>query len=556
MTEKDFIAKLDELRNLPNETEIFELFELKEEKGNSFSSHEMGKYFSALSNEANLKNADCAWLIFGVEDKHRKIVGTEYNNGKSGLDNLKQHIADNTTDRISFIEIHELKLPDGRVIMFQIPPAPCGVPTTWKGHYYGRNGSSISSLSPEKRRRIESQTEKDWSAEICPDARISDLDPDAIAKAGENYKVKFPDKTVEVNAWSNTTFLNKAKITIQGKITRTAIILLGKEESEHFLSPADIKIRWVLKDSLGIEKDYQIESCPFILAVDKIYSKIRKLKYRYIREGTLFPDEIDQYEPFVIREAINNCIAHQDYSLAGRINVIESEDQLIFTNVGSFIPDSVEKVIQDDAPEEKYRNKFLATAMVNLNMVDTIGSGIKKMFLFQKNRFFPLPEYDFSDNKVKVTITGKVLDMDYADVLARDNDLTLEEIIMLDKVQKRKLLNESENKHLRKKGLIEGKKPNVRISLKLAQKIGRKVEYSKAKGLDKSKQLELILSYIKDHEYAERKDIDNLLWNILSNLPDDKQKKVRINNLISELRRNGEIRNDGSDTKPRWILSN
>lgn len=553
MTETDLIAKLSELRSLPAETEVVEF----KEANRGYDFRKLGKYFSALTNEANLKNTNCAWLVFGVEDKRKSIIGSNFRTAKKDLHNLKKEIADQTTNRITFIEIHELNLPEGRVVMFQIPSAPRGMPVAFQGHYYARDNESLGSLNIEEIERIRKQiVEQDWSAEICPDATIADLDSDAIAEARENYKIKFPSKVAEVNAWNDITFLNKAKITIQGKITRAAIILLGKEEAEHFGSPADIKIRWVLKDSLGIEKDYQIESCPFILAVDRIYSKIRKLKYRYMREGTLFPDEVEQYEPFVIREAINNCIAHQDYTLGGRINVIESEDQLIFTNVGSFIPDSVEKVIRDDAPEEKYRNKFLATAMVNLNMVDTIGSGIRKMFNFQRARFFPLPEYDFSDNKVKVTITGKVLDMDYANVLARDNELTLEEIIMLDKVQKRKPLNELENKHLRKKGLIEGKKPNVRISLKLAQRTGQKVEYSKAKGLDKSKQLELILSYIKDHKYAERKDIDNLLWDILSNLMNDKQKKVRINYLISELRRSGKIRNDGSDTKPRWVLSN
>ena len=85
------------------------------------------------------------------------------------------------------------------------------------------------------------------------------------------------------------------------------------------------------------------------------------------------------------------------------------EDQLVFTNQGTFIPGSVEKVVIEDAPEEFYRNRFLATAMFNLKMVDTAGGGIKKMFHFQRVRFFPLPEYDLSNEKVKVTILGKIL---------------------------------------------------------------------------------------------------------------------------------------------------
>jgi ATP-dependent DNA helicase RecG len=552
MTEKDLTSTLNELRTLPSENEVFEVKEAK----NTYDSRKIGKYFSALSNEANLKGVEFAWLVFGVEDKNKSIVSSNFRPNKRDLHSLKKEIADQTTNRITFIEIYELNLPEGRVIMFQIPPAPKGIPIAFQGHYYARDNESLSSLNIEEIERIRKEVvEEDWSKIICPDATIEDLDHLAITKARENYKVKFPNKTVEVDSWNDCVFLNKAKITVQGKITRTAIILLGKEESEHFVNPADIKIRWILKDSSGIERDYQIESCPFILAVDKIYAKIRNLRYRYMKEGTLFPDEVDRYEPFIIREAINNCIAHQDYSLGGRINVVEGEDFLIFTNYGSFIPGSVEKVIQDDAPEERYRNKFLAAAMVNLNMVDTIGSGIRKMFNFQRARFFPLPEYDFSDKKVKVTVIGKVLDMDYASVLAKDPELTLEEIMMLDKVQKRKKISSEEVKHLKKKKLIEGIKPNYFISAKIAQTTGQKAAYTKARGFDKRKYLELITDCIRHNHNAERKDIDELLWNVLPDWMTDKQKKTKINHLLTGLSNKGKIKNTGTRNQSIWILT-
>ncbi|OGW14668.1 MAG: transcriptional regulator, partial [Nitrospirae bacterium GWA2_42_11] len=399
MTKQELINKLHELRRLPAETEVFEFKEAK----NGFDFAKLGKYFSALSNEANLKGRPYAWLIFGIKDKGRTIVGSRFRPGRKDLDSLKGELANKTTNRITFIEIHELCLPEGRVLMFQIPAAPKGIPIAFDGHYYGRDGEELSPLNLEEIERLRAQAApEDWSAAIVPDASIEDLDPAAIAKARENYRSKFPEQAKDVDRWNDITFLNKTKVTIKSKITRAAIILLGKTESEHFISPAEAKIRWVLKDARGNEKDYHIESCPLLLAVDKIYAKIRNLKYRYIKDGTLFPDEVDQYEPFVIREAINNCIAHQDYTRAGRINVVEMEDQLIFTNLGTFIPGSVEKVVKEDAPEENYRNRFLATAMFNLKMVDTVGGGIRKMFNYQRERFFPMPEYDLSRGKVKV----------------------------------------------------------------------------------------------------------------------------------------------------------
>jgi len=552
MTEKELRQTLQSLRDLTAENEIVEFKEAK----STYDFTKLGKYFSALSNEANLKGKAYAWLVFGIENKRHKIVDTKYRVQRKDLDSLKSEIANKTTNRITFIEIYELHEPEGRVILFQIPAAPKGIPIAFDGHYYGRDDEELSPLNLEEIERIRSQaTTEDWSAAIIPDASIEDLDEEAIQVARRNYKNKFPEKAAEVDKWDNVTFLNKAKVTIKGKITRSAIILLGKEESEHFINPAEAKIRWILKDGHGNDRDYAIFGCPLLLAVDKVYAKIRNLKYRYIKDGTLFPDEVNQYEPYTIREALNNCIAHQDYTKHGRINVVELDDQLIFTNLGNFIPGSVETVVTEDAPEEHYRNRFLATAMFNLKMVDTAGGGIKKMFNFQRERYFPMPDYDLSGGKVKVTIIGKVLDLEYARLLAQNPDLSLQEIILLDKVQKRQTLNEAEEKHLRTKKLIEGRKPNYFLALKVAQKTGQKASYSRNKAFEKKYYLDLIEKAVREHGSLDRKDIDDLLWKKLPDWMNDNQRKVKINHLISELRRDGKIKNQGSDAKPKWVLT-
>lgn len=410
-------------------------------------------------------------------------------------------------------------------------------------------------MNLEEIERIRAQaTTEDWSAAIIPDATLEDLDEEAVALARRNFKSKFPDKADEVDKWDDNIFLNKAKVTIKGKITKTAIILLGKDESEHFLNPAEVKIRWKLVDQQNNDVDYEIFGLPLILSVEKVFAKIRNIKYRYMQEGTIFPAEVSKYEPFSIREAINNCIAHQDYTRSARINVIEMEDQLVFTNHGTFIPGSVEKVVIEDAPEEFYRNRFLATAMFNLKMVDTAGGGIKKIFNFQRARYFPLPDYDLSDDKVKVAISGKILDMNYARLLAQHKDLTLDDIILLDKVQKKKKLSGSEEKHLKDRKLIEGRKPNYFIGINVAQKTGQKASYSKNKAFDKSYYLDLIEKAIKEHKSLERKDIDDLLWNKLPDWMEKQQKKNKINNLLSELRRSNKIENKGTYKMPKWVL--
>lgn len=550
MTQDDLYEILEKLCNLPGETEVVEFKEAK----NGFDFFKIGKYFSALSNEANLLGKQNAWLVFGVEDSFHKIVGSNFRVNRKDLDSLKSEIANKTNNRISFIEVHELKHKDGRVLMLQIPAAPRGMPVSFEGHYYGRDGEQLSPLNIEELERIRIQNiNTDWSSEIIKEATIKDLDEHAISVARKNYQDKFPEKSKEIMSWDDITFLNKSKIIIRGKITRTAIILLGKQESEHFISPSEIKIRWILKNSDGVEKDYAIECCPMLTAVDKIYHRIRNLKYRYLKTGSLTPEEVDQYEPYSIREAINNCIAHQDYNKGGRINVIETDDQLIFTNYGSFIPGSVEKVIREDAPEEFYRNRFLATAMVNLKMVDTIGSGIRKIFNYQRIRFFPMPDYDLSDNKVKVTITAKTLDLKYATILAQNEDLTLEQIMMLDKVQKGKKLLEAEEKYLKQHKLIEGRRPNYFISIDVAQKTGQKALYTKNKAFDKTYYFDLIENAIEQHTHIDRRVADELLWDRLPVWMDDDKKRNKITTLLTELRKANRIKNIGSDSKSKWV---
>lgn len=543
----------DVLNNLLSLTTENEVVEFKEAK-TQYDKNKLGKYFSALSNEANLKGQPQAWLLLGVKDD-KSVMGTSINDNQ--INEYKAEMANHTSPKLSFVNVHKVNYNGSDVLLLEIPAAPQGNPVSWKGFWYGRDGESLGALNINELDNIRNQNKTiDWSAQIIDGATLSDLDADAINKAREMFAIKNPKFKEQIPTWDDTSFLNKAKIAIKDKLTNSAILLLGKPESEHFLSPSTSKMSWILKDKDGLERDYQHFSCPLLLEVENVKSKIRNLKYRYIKDGSLFPDEVDQYDPYIIREALNNCIAHQDYSLGGKVNIIEKEDgTLTFSNMGSFIPVSVEKVIQSDAPESKYRNSFLANAMVNLNMIDTIGSGIKRMFVIQKNKYFPLPDYDFSNNKVQVKITGKVLDILYARKIAQMPDLTLNEIILLDKVAKQKILTDSDIKSLRAKKLIEGRKPNFHISSSVAIATGDKASYIKQRGFKDDHYKKMIIEYITKYRVASKKDIDKLLLDILPAILDENQKANKIRNIVYAMsKKDKSIENKGTTRYPQWIL--
>lgn len=504
----------------------------------------VGKYVSALSNEANLRRVDYAWLVYGVDNKSRRVVGTTAQAGQG----LKREIAQCTTGRHTIRDVFEVQAENGkRALLLQIPAAPRGIPIAWKGHWYGRNGESLCPLDLSKLEEIRRQNVgEDWSIATVPGARIEDLDPAAIAKAREQFAIRNPKYAAECHTWDDKTFLNKTKLTIKGKITRAALVLLGREEAEHFLNPAVAKIRWNLRTLENQDKDFEVFSIPFILATEEVQKKIRNLKYRYILdEQSLFPEEILRYEPFCIRELLHNCIAHQDYTRQGRINVVEFEDDhLVFSNCGTFIPQSVEAVVLSDAPEEVYRNPFLVEAMRNLNMIDTQGGGIKKIFNFQRDRYFPMPDYDFADEKVKATLTGRIINNTFARLLKTNPQLAITDIMVMDKVQKKQPIDSSDAEQLKRQGMLEGRKPNYFLSARAAEEMDDdaiKAQYIKNASFDNVYYQDMIINYLKKFKTASKAAFVELLQDKLSDSLNYEQKIRKISNLLARLRRNKKI---------------
>jgi len=526
-----------------------EIVEFKKAE-NNFDFDDLGKYFSALSNEANLRDKGSAWLVFGVHDKTREILGTSYKNSMKSLQKLKQDLSQHTTDNNTFRDIYELEVEGKRVLMFQIPAAPRGIPMAWQGHFYARRGESLAALDMNKYEEIRRQTvNEDWSKQIADGATITDLDEKAIMKAREGYKEHYPNQKKEVDGWSDEVFLNKAKITIDGKITHAAILLLGKPESLHFINHiGEIVWRLAGKDNVG-----QVFTIPFLLTTTEVMHKIRNYPFKLFPKNSFLPGEGMKYDSEVILEALHNSIAHQDYLENQRIIVIERENELEFRNCGGFFDGTYEDYITGERIPRKYRNQFLAQAMANIKMIDTEGFGIHKMFVSQKERWLPMPDYDKSDNdNVVLTLPGNVIDENYSLMLLENTNIDLTTAVLLDKVQKGKPISENAVKMLRKEKLIEGRKPHLYVSKFIANATDKQVEYTLKKGFNDAECQEWILKALNDHKVLNRKQINELLWNKLPiNFTED-QKIGKIGNLLTKLRKKSIIY---TDEKRLWHLS-
>ena len=550
------------LGEYPQENARCEWKEFKNLK-NSFCGNEKDDVISYVSAIANM---DGGHLVIGVKDKTLEIVGTDISRLTfNGQPANTQSATFKLTEQCTYLSSEGLSIEEfvtddtqKRVWIIHIPKHLPRRPVLAHKKAWQRIEDSLVEMTGERLAAILEgpiYNAKDWSAEIVHDATIDDLDEVAIAKARQMFKkVHSRIPAAEVNDWSVQTFLSKCGLSRNGGITRATIILLGKYESAFKLRPAVAQVTWTRRDANQDVVDYEHFTVPFILTVDEILSKIENLTLREMPGDTLFPDTMKQYDDYTIREALHNCIAHQDYELQQRINFVENPGYLYYSNAGSFIPGTLENALRNEEPQTYFRNECLCRAMVDFNMIDTVSRGIKKMFSEQWRRHFPMPDYEIDavKKKVVVRIYGNEINKRYTDLLKTNDTLTLWDCISLDAVQKGRAIHKDVAKDLLNRGLIEGEAPNYSISLGVAKDTRQLPSYTKTKGLDKGKLRQMILQYLENagDEGAKRDSIYEYIKDVLPSNKTEEQRLRSLGDLLKTMKTESLIKTDGRN----WFI--
>ena len=532
------------LREFPQENARCEWKEMKNLK-NLFAGDEKNDVISYVAAIANMEGGH---LVIGVQDKTLEIVGTDLSkfnlNAQSAVWKLLEHCTNLSSEGLS---IDEYTTEDSHktVWIIHIPKHLPRRPVYAHKKAWQRVEDSLVEMTPERLAAILEEPvfeAKDWSAEIVPNAVLTDLDELAVAKARVMFKKVHASKipAEEIDAWTVEELLSNSGIMIDGKLTRAAIILLGKPVSVFKLRPAVVEVTWTLRDERQEVVDYEHFTAPFILTVDQILSKIRNLTMGELPGGTLFPETMKQYDDYTIREALHNAIAHQDYTLQQRINFVENPGYLYYANGGSFIPGTLQNVLTTKGPQRYFRNECLCRAMVNFNMIDTVSRGIKKMFNEQWKRHFPMPDYEIDalNKEVGVKIYGNTINEKYTELLKENNTLTLEDCILLDAVQKRHRISEKDVVALLNRGLLEGDTSEYNISLDIAKKTRQLPYYTHNRGLDKAKLQHMILQYLQNAGSvgAKRDAIFDYLRDVLPRNKTPEQQERMVGNILAEMK--------------------
>ncbi len=554
MTEEELLAYIDNGCSRENEQCEWKDFKNLKHAVSGEAGDDIISYVSALS------NMEGGALVVGVNNKH-VIVGIQEFHDYTA-DNIRLRILGRcpNLDSEGFrIEPHTTTDTKKTVWIVRVPRHRPRLPVYAHDKAWQRIDDSLIQMRPERLAAIlaEPLDISDWSSHIVEDAGLEDLDVTALKLAREKFLEKHRNAAFAdaIRDWDARTFLDKAKITVQGRITRTALLLLGKQESSHFLLPAVAQITWKLA---GEETAYEHFGLPFLLTTTQVLRRIRNIPYKIFPQNQLLATEVGKYDTRVILEALHNCIAHQDYALYSRVLVTEQVDRLTFENAGTFYDGRPEDYFAGELTPKRYRNPMLAQAMVNLNMIDTVGRGIHTMLLSQRNRYFPLPDYSKSrQDNVVLDIFGHMIEENYTRLLMEQKDLPLNTVILLDRVQKRLPITNDAVAMLKRAGLIEGRKPNYFVSASVAAATDNTAGYMRNMGLKKDSLKEFVLGHIRQFGPTPRKKLEELLFSMLPAVLDPVKKQNKVKNLLTEMRsKDGTIRSLGKGPTALWVINN
>ena len=372
-TETEILQKLRDLLQLKSETEVVEF----KHAASQYSIDEIGKYFSALSNEANLKGEEYGWMVFGIEDKTHVIKGTAFKPSRVALDELKKLIADQTNNRITFEEIYEVKANEHRVILFQIPAAPMGIPIAYQGHYYGRDGESLVALNIQEIEKIRAQYVDTCYETMIAKANVSADDVLRLLDYQKLFELLRRDlptsKEAILERMTTLEFINKRSGGYD--ITNMGALLLARSfDNFSHLQNRRVAIRKYEGTNNRVCSMEQFSSAGYAVGFINMVRFI-ELQTQEAELIEILRDTKSAYPTVAIREFVANALVHQDFDIAGmQIAVEVFKNRLVITNPGASL-NEVDRLI--DLPARS-RNEKLAQAMYTLRLCERRGTGVDR----------------------------------------------------------------------------------------------------------------------------------------------------------------------------------
>ncbi len=474
-----------------------EHFEFKEAK-HRYDFKELVKYCVALANEGGGR------IILGVTDKRpRQIVGTK---AFLDLERTKASLTDLVRLRI---DAKEISHPSGRVLVFQVPSRPIGMPVHYEGRYFMRSGDRLVPMFPDMLKRIFDEAGPDYTAEICSKAKFSDLDPISI----EDFRNRWIQKSrnEKLHVLSPEQLLSDAEVLSSEGLTYAALILFGRREAlGRLLAQAEIIFEYRSTSTTGPAQDRHEFRQGFFSFYDELWKLINLRNDRqHFQDGFLIWD-ILTFNESAIREAILNAVSHRDYRNGGSVFVRQYPRRLEIVSPGGFPPGiTQENILWEQAP----RNRRIAEAFARCGLVERSGQGMNRIYEVCIRESKPKPDFTHTDAyHVWLTLNGEVQHPEFLRFLEklgkeRLESFTTQDLLVIDLIFRDEQVSEcfrDNLSHLINNGVVEqisrGRGTRYVLSRQFYEFIGKKGTYTRKRGLDRETNKTLLVKHIHDNQ--------------------------------------------------------
>ena len=470
-------------------------------------------YVTAFCNEGG------GYLVLGMEDAYpHKVVGTKQNEGTLGY--LESSIYRDTQIRPVIYDLYEDEVnKTGRVVVIEIPPRPVGKLFRFEDVALMRVGEELKPMSDEMIFSILQEHEPDFSADICDSITINDLDAEAIRILKQKYATKQKNLTLP-----DSQVLSDLNLIKNEKVTNAALILVGKQEVLNSQLPqASVILEFRKSESLVPYTNRQVYSQPFYKMIDQLWHDIdlRNDKIDVSENSYIF--NIPYFNEEVIRESINNAIAHRDYRRTSETVIKQYPQKMIIMNTGGFpLGVTVENLLRVQSTP---RNRLLADVLAKTGIVERSGQGIDKIYKNTLSEGKDEPDYSHSDPfRVELHLSAVIKDKAFAMFLdSEQRDLPEEERLSVFEVMALNYIREGKSEHVDKeilKNLLDRKLIEKRgktrgtyyiLAKSYYELCGKEGEYSKKDDWSASQALPIVMAHFKTFKIAKMKDFVSLL---------------------------------------------
>ena len=520
-----------------------EHFEFKEARMR-FSFDELAIYCCAMANEGGGR------IILGVTDRRpRIVVGTQ---AFQQPEETRRALMDRIRLRVDVLEISH---PSGRVLVFEIPSRPIGVPVKCEGVYWSRDADSLAAMSEDRLRAIFAEAGQDFSAWVCPGATLADCDPGAV----EDFRRRWIEKSrnQSLAGISTDQLLRDAEVVTDEGVTYAALVLFGTRAAlGKFLAQAEVVFEYRSSEVAGPAQQRMEYRQGFFTFYDDLWAAINLRNDVQHYQAGMFVLDVPTFDERSVREVVLNAVSHRNYEVGGSVFIRQYARRLVVESPGGFPPGiTAENVLERQSP----RNRRIADVFAKCGLVERSGQGMNLMFEQSIRQAKLRPDLSGTDAyQVVLRLSGEVRDpnfLQFIEKVGREIQASFgtHDLLVLDLIHREQVVPAVWYEHLRRLvdlGVVEtlgrGRGTRYLLSRRFYVMTGRAGAYTRRRGLDRDQNKALLLGHVR--QAGEKGSPMSELQQVVPALS-----REQVNGIMDELRREGRVRLIGTRRWARWV---